>query len=203
MKALEGRVAIITGASSGIGRSTARLFAAEGASVVLGARRRAELESLAGALSSSDRRAVALAGDVRDESFAQALTEVAIGNFGQLDIAVNCAGIMGVPCATPELGESDWNDIIATNLTGAFLGAKHQLPHLVSSGRGSLIFVSSFVGCTIGFPGMAAYAASKAGLVGMTRALAAEYGTQEPIRPWAEALRTRRRFCHTCKACTR
>lgn len=176
MSALSKKVAIITGASSGIGYATARLFAREGAKVVVAARRQPELDALVEDITQAGGHAVALAGDVKDESFAQALVELAIGRFGGLDVAFNNAGTTGEMGATPDVSLSEWEDTIRTNLTSAFLGAKYQLPAMLERNCGSLIFTSTFVGYTIGLPGMAGYAASKAGLIGLTQALAAEFG---------------------------
>jgi NAD(P)-dependent dehydrogenase (short-subunit alcohol dehydrogenase family) len=176
MFSLANKVAIITGASSGIGRATAKLFAQQGASVVLAARRQAELEILAAEIVETRGEAAVLAGDIRDESFARTLVELAISEFGGLDIAFNNAGILGNMEAVPDMALENWRETLETNLTGAFLGAKYQLPAMVERGGGSLIFTSTFVGHTVGMPGMAAYAASKAGLIGLTQVLAAEYG---------------------------
>ncbi|MDV3351990.1 SDR family oxidoreductase [Leptothoe sp. LEGE 181152] len=96
-----------------------------------------------------------------------------------LDIAFNNAGITGIPGAVTDLSLDDWNNVLATNLTSSYLGAKYQLPAMVNRGGGSLIFTSTFVGYTVGMPGMAAYAASKAGLIGLTKVLAIEYGKQQ------------------------
>ncbi|MHB1232458.1 MAG: SDR family oxidoreductase [Burkholderiales bacterium] len=178
MSALSNKVAIITGASSGIGYATARLFAREGAKVVAGARRQAELDALIGEIAQAGGHAMALAGDVKDEAFAQALVELAVSRFGGLDVAFNNAGTIGEMGATPDVSLSGWEDTIRTNLTSAFLGAKYQLPAMLDRGGGSLIFTSTFVGHTVGLPGMAAYAASKAGLIGLTQALAAEFGAK-------------------------
>lgn len=176
MNALEEKVAIVTGASSGIGYATSRLFAQEGAKVVAGARRRAELEALVAAIEAEGGAAVAVAGDVRDEAFAQALVETATSRFGGLDIAFNNAGTLGEMGPTPDVSLAGWSESIETNLTSAFLAAKYQLPAMLRRGRGSLIFTSTFVGYTAGMPGVAAYAASKAGLIGLTQALAVEFG---------------------------
>ncbi|WP_299621030.1 SDR family oxidoreductase [Pelagibius sp.] len=177
MNTLAGKVAIVTGASSGIGRATAKLFAAEGAAVVAAARRQAELDRLVVEIAEAGRTAVALAGDVKDEALAAALVETAVERFGGLDIAFNNAGIMGAMWPVPEMRLGDWHATIDTNLTSAFLGAKYQVPAMLARGGGSLLFTSSFVGHTAaGLPGMAAYAASKAGLIGFTKALAAELG---------------------------
>lgn len=178
MGILQDKVAIITGASSGIGRATAVLVAEEGASVVVASRREPELEKLLDEISASGGHAAALAGDVKDEHYARELVELAVERFGGLDIAFNNAGIVGTAGAAHELSLADWQETVETNLTGAFLGAKYQLPAMLERGGGSLIFTSSFVGHTVGFPGMAAYAASKAGMIGFMQVLAAEFGTQ-------------------------
>lgn len=178
MSALSNKVAIITGASSGIGYATAKLFALEGAKVVVAARRQPELDALVEEITQASGHAIALAGDVKDEIFAKALVELAIGRFGGLDVAFNNAGTMGEMGATPDVLLSSWEDTIKTNLTSAFLSAKYQVPAMLKRGGGSLIFTSSFVGYTAGFPGTAAYAASKAGLIGLTQTLATEFGTQ-------------------------
>ena len=178
MKRLSGKVALVTGASSGIGRATAKLFALEGAKVIVAARRREQLESLVAEIVECDGEAIALDGDVRSEDFAVALVELAMSRFGRLDIAFNNAGTLGEAGPTTGVSEAGWNEALATNLTSAFLGAKHQIPAMLKGGGGSVIFTSTFVGYTCSFPGVAAYAASKSGLIGLTQALAAEYGPQ-------------------------
>lgn len=178
MDVLADKVAIVTGASSGIGRATALLFARRGATVVVGARRKPELDALVGEIEAAGGVALAVPGDVRDESYAQALVSSAVERFGGLDLAFNNAGTLGHMGPTPELSSAAWQETLATNLNGAFYGAKHQIPAMLKRGSGSLIFTSTFVGYTVGFPGAAAYAASKAGVIGLTKALAAEFGPQ-------------------------
>ena len=178
MNRLSNKVALITGASAGIGRATAKLFAAEGASVVLGARREAELASLVKEIEEAGGKAVALAGDVRSEAYAEALVAKAVETFGKLDIAFNNAGIIGEAGPTTGVSQSGWDEAIAVNLTSAFLGAKHQIKAMQGNGGGSVIFTSTFVGYSASFPGVAAYAASKSGLIGLTQVLAAEYGPE-------------------------
>lgn len=175
MQQLPGKVAIITGASSGIGYETARLFAREGAKVVVTARRQAELHALVAEIEREGGQAVAIAGDIRDERLARALVETAVGRYGGLDIAFNNAGATGQAAPLSDIPTDAWQAILDTNLTSAFLGAKYQLPAMVERGGGSIIFTSSFVGSTIGFPGMGAYAASKAGLIGLMQVIAVEY----------------------------
>ncbi|MCE8033316.1 MAG: SDR family oxidoreductase [Halomonas sp.] len=176
MKRLAGKIAIVTGASSGIGHAAARLFASEGAQVVVSARRQNELDALVEAIVRDGGSAVAVAGDVCDKHLAQRLVTTALERFGGLDIAFNNAGIVGPMGPLQDMSPHDWHDIIHTNLTAAFVSAKYQVPALLQRGGGSLLFTSSFVGHTVGMPGMAAYGASKAGILGMMKCLAAELG---------------------------
>ena len=176
MGALENKVAIVTGASSGIGYAAAKLFAIEGARVVVAARRQHELDKLVEQVKSNGGIAIALAGDVQDEDYAIALVDTAKREFGGLDIAFNNAGTLGEMGPSTEVSLQGWQQTLATNLTGAFLCAKFQIAAMLERGAGSIIFTSTFVGYTTGLPRMAAYAASKAGLIGLTKVLAAEYG---------------------------
>ena len=176
---LRGKIAIITGASAGIGRATAKLFAREGAKLVIAARRRAELESLAREIEAEGGTAIALAGDVAEENFNAAMVAAAEEKLGGLDVGFNNASTIGdLGVSVPDLRLARWQEVLATNLTSAFLAAKHQIPAFLRRGSGSLVFTSSFVGYTVGFPQMAPYAATKAGLIGLTQSLAAEYGPQ-------------------------
>lgn len=175
MLQLSGKVAIITGASSGIGYETALLFARQGARLVVTARRQDELNALVKEITRHGGEALAIAGDVRDEDLARTLVQTAVERFGGLDIAFNNAGATGESAPLAELSTAAWQILLDTNLTSAFLGAKHQLPAMVARGGGSIIFTSSFVGSTAGFPGMAAYAASKAGIIGLMQVIAVEY----------------------------
>lgn len=175
MNSLENKVAIVTGASSGIGYATAKLYAKEGAKVIVAARRQKELDILLEEIVGNGGEAKALAGDVTSETYAKALVDLALSEYGGLDIGFNNAGTIGESGPTPNTTLESWNHTINTNLNSAFLAAKYQLPAMLASG-GSLIFTSSFVGYTVGMPQMAAYAASKAGVIGLTKALAVEYG---------------------------
>jgi NAD(P)-dependent dehydrogenase (short-subunit alcohol dehydrogenase family) len=174
MDTLRNKVAIITGASAGIGAATARLFAREGAAVVLAARGREALEVVAKDIVMEGGRVATMAGDVGDEAFAEALVATAKREFGGLDIAFNNAAALGTLKPAPELTTPEWRAVIATNLDGAFFAARHQIPAMLARGGGSLIFTASFVGYTAGMPGMAAYAAAKAGVIGLTKVLAVE-----------------------------
>lgn len=174
MTSLLNKIAIITGASSGIGYATSKLFANEGAKVVVAARREPELNSLVDEITQAGGDAIALAGNVKDENYAKELVKLASGHFGGLDVAFNNAGIIGEMDSIADLSVSDWENTIQTNLTSAFLAAKYQIPVMLERNAGSIIFTSTYVGYTIGLPNMAAYAASKAGLIGLTKALATE-----------------------------
>lgn len=176
---LKNKSIVITGASSGIGAAAALLFAAEGANLVLGARRSAELEALTRTINQRDGRATFLAGDVKDEAYADALVDLAVKEFGGLDGAFNNAGIVGEMKSIVDMGIGNWNEVIAVNLTSAFLAAKAQIPAIRTRGQGSIVFTSTFVGFSNGgMPGMGAYAASKAGLIGLVQSLASQHAAE-------------------------
>ncbi|SCB56399.1 NAD(P)-dependent dehydrogenase, short-chain alcohol dehydrogenase family [Rhizobium aethiopicum] len=172
MTLLNDKIAIVTGASSGIGRAAAKVFAREGAKLVISGRRQDALEAVVAEIEAEGGKAVAVAGDVRDEALQARLVETAVSRFGRLDIAFNNAGVVGEMGSVAGLSLEGWRETIETNLTASFLGAKHQSPAMGKGG--SLIFTSTFVGHTAGMPGMGAYAASKAGLIGLVQVLAAE-----------------------------
>jgi NAD(P)-dependent dehydrogenase (short-subunit alcohol dehydrogenase family) len=176
MRALTNKIAIITGASSGIGRAAAKLFAEEGARLIVAARRKEELDKLVAEIAAMGGEAIACPGDVKDEDLHRHLAETAQRAFGGLDIAFNNAGTLGEMGPTPQISLAGWKDALDINLTSAFLATKHQIPLMLDRGGGSLIFTSTFVGYSAGMPGVASYAAGKAGLIGLTQALAAEFG---------------------------
>ena len=176
---LENKTIIITGASSGIGKAAAMLFAREGANLVLGARRAPELEAVTVEIKANGGRATFIAGDVTDAAYSVALVELASAEFGGLDGAFNNAGTMGENCPIPDMTVENWHAVMETNLTSAFLSAKAQIPALQKRGGGSIVFTSSFVGYTNGgLPGMGAYAASKAGLIGLTQSMATQHAVE-------------------------
>ncbi len=178
MEDLRNKVAIVTGASSGIGRAAARLFARHGAKVVATARRAAELDVLAKEIGTAGGQAIAVAGDLTDPRTHQAVVEAAESHFGGLDIAFNNAGIVGRAAPLEELTPDEWDAVIRTNLTAAFLGARVQVPAMRRRGAGAIVFTSSFVGTSVGLPGMAAYGAAKAGLAGLAKGLTADYAAE-------------------------
>ncbi|MBL4727439.1 MAG: SDR family oxidoreductase [Rhizobiaceae bacterium] len=177
MTNLKDKIAIVTGASSGIGYETALLFAKKGAKLIVSARRQEQLDELVEKIKNAGGTAVAIAGDIKDQATAQQLVEAAVSNFGGLHIAFNNAGTMGEMGPTPDISSAGWDNTIATNLSSAFYSAKHQIPAMLESGSGSIIFTSTFVGYTAGMPGTIAYSAAKSGLVGLTQSLAVEYGS--------------------------
>lgn len=178
MTLLEGKVAIVTGASSGIGRAAAKLFASAGASVVVNARREELLDQLVAGIRAGGGQAVAVAGDVADEGTHHACVAAARKEFGSVDVAFNNAGHVGTMRPLADITPQEWAGVLAVNLTSAFLGARAQVPAMLECGGGALIFTSSFVGNSVGLPGMAAYAAAKAGLMGLVRGLTADYGSR-------------------------
>ncbi|WP_428669995.1 SDR family oxidoreductase [Roseibium sp.] len=172
----DGKTILITGASSGIGAAAARLLAGAGANLMLAARREDRLEQVRASLPDAAGRISLFVGDVDDPTFSESSVKATLDAFGGLDGAFNNAGMLGDMGPVPEMSLETWNQVLATNLNSAFLAAKYQIPAMKARGGGSIVFTSSFVGYTIGIPGMAAYAAAKAGLIGLTQVLAVECG---------------------------
>ncbi|MCZ7857032.1 SDR family oxidoreductase [Agrobacterium salinitolerans] len=175
MKLLDNKVAIIIGASSGIGRATATLFAAHGAAVVINARGEKALDEVAGEISGAGGRVHAVAGDAGVAETHARLTDAAISVFGGVDIAVNNAGGVGAAKPMAEISPDEWAYVLNVNLTSAFLGARYQIPAMLRRGGGSIVFTSSFVGTSVGIPGMSAYGAAKSGLMGLVKGITADY----------------------------
>ncbi len=174
---LAGKVAIITGAASGIGAASARLFAAEGASLALADANGERVAALAAEIGGRGGTAFGQQVDVTDSAQVAALVAAAVGRYGRLDILFSNAGIGGAGVPVTETEQAAWDRILAVNLTGGFLCAKYAVPHLVAAGGGSVIFTASEL-ALVGSPGGAAYCASKAGLIGMARAMALDHGPQ-------------------------
>ncbi|SEE28931.1 SDR family NAD(P)-dependent oxidoreductase [Jiangella alba] len=175
---LAGRVALVTGASRGIGAAVARAYAAEGASVALGYEPRADMaaqaEELAAELRTAGTKAVALAADLADPGAVQELVDGARAHLGPLDIVVANAAL-SAQSSWRDISVADWDRVFAVNLRGSWLLARAAYPDLVAGGRGSIITVSSVMART-GQAGALHYTASKAGIIGLTRALAREAG---------------------------
>ena len=169
---LEGRVALVTGASRGIGAATARAFASAGCAVVLAARGGDDLRRVA-----ADLGGLSVPTDVRDPAQVRALVAQAVSNYGTLDLVVASAGI-GVFGSVRDLTPEDWDRAMDVNLKGTFLTCQAALPHLLSNPRGGHVFTLASIAATRAFPGAAAYCASKWGVLGFTRVLAEEVRRQ-------------------------
>jgi NAD(P)-dependent dehydrogenase (short-subunit alcohol dehydrogenase family) len=174
MSGMEGRVALVTGASGGIGRSTAEAFAARGARVVAAARRDEELAALVAEIEARGGEATAVRVDVSESSDVQRMVDHAIATFGRLDYAVNNAGIEGPLAEITELAEEDWDLVLDTNLRGAFLCLKHEAKAMLAGGNGGAIVNVGSVNSFLGSPSYAAYATSKHGLIGLTTSASGE-----------------------------
>jgi NAD(P)-dependent dehydrogenase (short-subunit alcohol dehydrogenase family) len=176
--ALAGKVAIVTGASRGIGAVIARAFAQAGADLVLGARSLGPLEALADELTGAGHRAVALPTDVTDEAAVQRLVARSVEQFGRLDAAVNNAG-GGFSGKAPiaEVESSEFRAALELNLTAVFLALRHQIPAMIDSGGGAIVNMSSGSGFRA-FPGMGTYVVAKHGLHGLTKLAALDYAAQ-------------------------
>ncbi|MFQ5776485.1 MAG: SDR family NAD(P)-dependent oxidoreductase [Terriglobia bacterium] len=173
---LEERVAIITGAGTGIGRACAELFAREGAAVVLAGRRREPLEQVAGVLASRGGRALAQTCDVTREADVKAVVERAVKEYGSLHVLVNNAAYWRAG-TIEETTEADWDRMMSTNLKGVFLLSKCALPALRRAGRGAIVNIGSVLGL-VGMKRRAAYAASKGGLLLLTKAMALDHASE-------------------------
>ncbi|MEU8803750.1 glucose 1-dehydrogenase [Spirillospora sp. NPDC048819] len=174
---LDGRVAIVTGASRGIGAATARALHHAGAGVVLAARDAAALSTLAGEINDEGGRALDVPTDVTDPEAVQSLVRRAVAEFGRLDVAVNNAAGGGHP-PTPlaEVDVADYDSALAVNLRGVFLAMKYEIPAMLDSGGGAIVNMASTAGLqAVG--GLAGYVSSKFALVGLTRSAALDYAT--------------------------
>jgi NAD(P)-dependent dehydrogenase (short-subunit alcohol dehydrogenase family) len=169
---LEGKVAIITGAATGIGRATALLFAGEGASVVIADVNEDDAQRTVANIEDEGGSARFVQADVSEAEDVQALMERAAEEMGGIDVIVNNAGAQRSGAVT-EFEESEWDLLMRVNPRSCFLGAKYGVPHLRERGGGSIVNVSSLAGLK-GGPGMTAYSASKGAIIAFTRALAEE-----------------------------
>jgi NAD(P)-dependent dehydrogenase (short-subunit alcohol dehydrogenase family) len=170
---LEGKVAVITGGTSGIGRAMSLGLADAGADVVATARRRQNVDETAAAIEARGRKTLRLASDVCDRASLQALLAATLNNFGKVDILINCAGrIKRTP--TLDVPEEEWTGIIDTNLTGTFRACQVFGRHMLDRGYGRIVNIGSLTSF-VAFHEVAAYAASKAAVASLTRSLAVEW----------------------------
>jgi NAD(P)-dependent dehydrogenase (short-subunit alcohol dehydrogenase family) len=160
---MHGRVALVAGASKGIGAATAEAFAAVGAAVVLGARDIGALEAIAGRIRASGGRALAVRTDVSDAASMRAMVDAAMSGFGRLDAAFNNATDGPKPALLAEIDPDEFDRGIATNIRGTFLGMKYQIPAMLQGGGGTIVNMASYAGLT-GCANLAAYVAGKAGI---------------------------------------
>jgi NAD(P)-dependent dehydrogenase (short-subunit alcohol dehydrogenase family) len=174
---LEGRVALVTGGSAGIGRATAIAFAREGARVVVSDVDAPGGEETQRLIAGEGGEAIYVEADVSKEAEVQALIGRTIAEYDRLDYAFNNAGIEGATAPTAECTGENWDRVIDINLKGAWLCMKYEIPEMIRAGGGAIVNCSSIAG-VIGFPGIPAYTASKHGLLGLTRAAALEYATR-------------------------
>ncbi|WLR91978.1 SDR family oxidoreductase [Shinella zoogloeoides] len=172
-----GKVALVTGAGSGIGKATALALARYGASVGVLSRTADEVETVAREIRSLGGAALALAADVADEASMRVAVEQLVGAFGRLDVVVANAGVNGAWAPIDDLKPAEWDETIAINLRGTYLTLHLTVPHLKQAGEGAIVIVSSINGTrTFTTPGATAYSATKAAQVAMAQQLALELG---------------------------
>jgi len=176
MSTLAGRIALVTGASQGIGKAAALRLAQAGATVALAARNEAKLAEVAAEITAAGGTAHVFVLDLASEESIKACGKAVIAHFGKLDILVNNGGITR-DTLSMRMKRADWDDVISTNLTGAFLMTQAVMPSMIKNRWGRIINITSVVGET-GQAGQTNYAASKAGLIGLTKALARELASR-------------------------
>ena len=173
---IEGKIVVITGASSGLGEATARLLSTKGAILVLGARRQDRLKALAETLASAGGKALTVTTDVTDPTQVKRLVDAAVGTFGRVDVMINNAGLM--PQAPLELLKIDeWDQMINVNIKGVLYGIAAALPHMKEQKTGHFINVSSVAGHRVG-PGFAVYAATKHAVLALSE------GLRQEVKPY-------------------
>ena len=174
---MSGRVALVVGASKGIGAITAKAFATSGAAVVLAARDTAALKSVADGIEARGGRALAVGTDVTDGESVRRLVDRAMSTFGRLDAAFNNASAGPLPAPLADIDPAEFDLGIATNIKGTFLGMKFQIPAMLTGGGGAIVNMASIAGVN-GTANLAAYVTGKAGIIGLTKVAALDYADQ-------------------------
>ena len=174
---LKNKIALVTGAGSGIGEAVAQLFSANGASVVLADMDNAGSERVLALIEKQGGQGLVVKTDVSQPAECERLVSDTVKKFGRLDIAVNNAGIGGPSALTGDYPIDGWDKVIAINLSGVFYGMRYQIPAMLKNGGGSIVNMASILG-KVGFPMSSAYASAKHGVIGLTETAACEYATQ-------------------------
>jgi len=176
MRRFEGKVALVTGGGSGIGRATSLAFANEGAKVVIDDINVEGGEETLAMVKSAGGEAIFVKANVSKATEVEALVQKAIDTYGRLDCAYNNAGVGEPLKRVHKTSEDNWDRVMATNLKGVYLCMKYEIPHMLKQGKGAIVNTSSLAGLK-GLSGQAAYVASKHGVVGLTKSAAIEYAT--------------------------
>ena len=173
---MQDKVALVAGATSGIGEATARMFAREGAHVMLAGRRESLLQEICADIVNKGQSAAYVVCDVTDEDAVKNMVEATVKTFSRLDYAYNNAGIMGDDIETARLASSEFDRIVNTNMRSVFLCMKYELGQMLAQGGDGYAIVNcSSIGGVVGMPGRVAYHASKHAIIGMTKCAALEY----------------------------
>ena len=174
MSSFKGKVALVTGGTSGIGRETAVAFAREGAKIVVSGRREREGQETVDIIKKAGGEAIFVKTDVAKEQDVKAMVEKAVATYGHLDYAFNNAGIEQLPTPLVEQEEETFDQIIDINVKGVWLSMKYEIPQMLKNGGGAIVNTASVAGL-IGFPGIPIYIASKHAVLGLTKSVALEY----------------------------
>lgn len=176
MRELDGKVALVTGGNSGIGRATVLAFARKGAKVVIASRRIKESEETVRLVQEANGEAIFIKTDISEAAEVEALVSKAVKIYGRLDYAFNNAGIEGKGSPIIELTEDVWDKIISSNLKGVWLSMKYEILQMLKQGSGAIVNNGSIY-ALVGVPNFAVYSASKHGVLGLTKSAAIEYAT--------------------------
>lgn len=174
---MKNKVALITGAATGIGRETARAFARKGADIVIADLKDEELKETEKLIKEEGVKVLSVKADISKEDDVRNMIKKAVEKFGRLDIACNNAGISGESAVTGEYSTEGWDKVLNVNLRGQFMCMKYEIEAMLENGSGSIVNISSILG-HVGFAEAPAYVASKHGLLGLTKTAAIEYASQ-------------------------